>query len=56
MGALLFKVILVKEPRDLLPPSVLQLEFRGVSLSRLWEILGSYFSFFTLLESSQIGP
>lgn len=48
------KLLPVKEPTDLLPPSVLQLSW--VSLWRLWELLGGYFSVFSSLQSSQIGP
>lgn len=41
------KLLPVKEPRDLLPSSVLQFSFREISFSRLCEIPGS--NFFSLL-------
>lgn len=56
MGQYYSKLPSVKESRDLLSLSVLHLGFRTVSLSRLWELLGRYFSFFSLLKSSQTGP
>lgn len=46
------KSLPVKEPRDLFPGSVLQLGFRRVSFSRLWELLGSYFCFIFIKKQS----